>query len=185
MATMSSSDWAQWVGAVGTVLAAAIAVLIYWFSKRDVQRQLEARRRVLHSMLRQYVRGAAQFVPHARDRIAGLETDMRTTGVERSTIRIYMHGFKLRDIDRMIELQADLMEFGEAGDAAIAGFIEACRQYDKAHAAWLEVILDKDQPLIRDENGMPTLITAMRTVLERLTRNAEAAVTAIDRWDKS
>jgi hypothetical protein len=174
---LTPSDWAAWFSAIGTVLAAVGAFIIYKRTRSDAKTDIIARRRVLHAMLREHVVAAATFVSEGLDRVGRIDTD-----IDRSNLHLYMIGFELPDADRLMELQTDLIAFGEEGDEKIAAFIEACRQYHKTQKGWAQYVRD-NRELIYDGHGIPVALTAVRYALEHLAATSDQALAAIERFD--
>ena len=174
---MSSSDVATWVGAIGTIVAAGIAVWLYWQSRRDAKADILARRKVLHAVLREYVTRAAAFV---RETTARLH-DGRFDDIEPALRMALLH---MEDVDRLTDLQMRLLEFGEEGDAEIAAFIEACRRYQTTHAEWRKHIANVSFWETVEGVSTPLAITAVRGALKKVAVTVEPALAAIARYDK-
>ncbi|HEY4370273.1 MAG TPA: hypothetical protein VGN07_23780 [Steroidobacteraceae bacterium] len=174
---MTASDWAAWFSAGGTVLAVASAVWLYWRGRADAKNDLAARRRVLHAMLRQHVIAATKFVADAHDRIRRAQADL--AGLD---LQIHVMGFALPDADRLMELQADLISFGEDGDDDIAAFIESCRQYHATQSGWHAHIRHGGEHFVVD--GKPVVLVGIENALNKLSATSGAAYVAIKRFDK-
>ena len=173
---MGPSDWAAWVGAIATVVAAISVFSIYNRGRKDAQRDQRSRRRVLYAMLSEHVRTAVAFVSQSLARLKLIKPD-----VSHADLRLYMLGFELTIVDRLIALQQDLVSFGDDGDEMIAAFIEDCRQDSKTHRGWNQMIQDVHQPVHFDQDG-PLALGAIRTILHRMSANAASALNAIERF---
>lgn len=173
---MTSSDWAAWVGAVGTIAAAWLAVWLYFRSRADARADQRARRKVLHAVLRDYVIRAAMFVRETTKRL----DDDRFNNMDPS-IRIAV--LSMDDVDRLTDLQLKLLEFGEEGDAEIAAFIEACRRYQATHAGWRRHIGNTSFWEMVEGVETPLAITAIRVALKRVADAVDPALAAIERYD--
>lgn len=174
---MTASDWAAWVGAIGTIAAAWLAVWLYFRSRSDARADERARRKVLHAVLREYVLSAAAFVQQSAEQLR----DPRFNDFDGST---RMALLVLQDVERLIDLQVRLMDFGEDGDAEIAAFIEACRRYDQTHRRWQEMADNRSFWETLDGQDLPIGLLHVRAALDRVADTAGPALAAIERFDK-
>lgn len=174
----SSADWASWVGAIGTLAAAWLAVSLYSRAKRDAKADERARRRVLIAVIRQYVVRAADFIKSAHEWLEDPEVHF-----DEASLRDVMATLEMSNVDRLVEMQARLLDFGEEGDAALAVFAETCRQYQSTHARWKSIASKKS---FWDTSGQndPLPVNAMRYELSRIRATVQPALDALDRFEK-
>lgn len=123
---MSASDWAAWVGAIGTIAAAWIAVWLYSRSRKDAQADAATKRRVLLAMLKEHVTLAVVDIGEA---VAKL-TYFSNNPLQPSTLSDLAAVLQVHSRQRMFELQAQLLDSAQVRDIALAKFIEACRAYE-------------------------------------------------------
>lgn len=174
---MTPSDWAAWVGAVGTGAAAWLAVSLYSRSRRDAQADAMAKRKVLHYVLREYVRNASKFVKDA-------ERWLETKSVRALKRRYLMRLLRMAAADRLIDLQSRLMEFGEEGDAEIAAFIEGCRHYQATHLFYDERVQEEHFWEDTDDEDVAAPFIILRGEIDRLSARLEPALAAIERFER-
>jgi hypothetical protein len=121
----SSEVAAAWLSGLFTAAATIAAVLIYYASRADQQKQSEARRSVLMAMLNDHVRNAADNVEKSLGNI-----HKGKMSADDPNWRWIAQHMRLKNNERLIELQAMLIEHGHEQDACIAMFIERCRHLD-------------------------------------------------------
>jgi hypothetical protein len=174
-----SSDGAAWVGALGSLAAIWAAFWLYRRTRLDAKADLLARRRVLHAMLREQVIKAANFVPDALEKMRNLKGPLDPV-----MFRLHMLTTNLPHAERLIELQRDLLEFGEVGDDAIAAFIEASRDYRAAHRTWSEYLAGSGAERTYPAEDVELVAGMFEKSLERLSITAAPALAAIEQFDK-
>lgn len=172
----SSADWATWVGALGTLAAVWLAVWLYSRARRDAKADSLARRAVVHVVLREYVIGAGHFVKTSRERLR----DESFSNIEPATRMVML---TMTDVDRLTDLQLRLFDFGEEGDAEIAAFIEACREYQQTHRKWQQHADNTSFWEVLDGMDEPVAVTAIGNALDRVAATVEPALKAIERFD--
>jgi hypothetical protein len=175
---MTASDWAAWVGAIGTVAAAWLALSVYSKARRDAKADERARRRVLLAVLREYVTSTAQSV---QINIAWLRDP--NVPLDEDNMAEVLPLLAISDTDRLVEMQNRLLDFGEAGDAALAAFIEACRRYQAKYLRWQRVV-GAQSFWETSEGREPLLIHMIREELDAVERRAGPALRAIEEFDR-
>lgn len=164
----------DWFSKIGPALAVLIGLLLYHLTRRNTIKDLRARRKVLHAILRQHVSAGARFAKDARK-----ELEQMLEGKGTSTIfGVALIFLKPTGMERMSELQAELLAFGEEGDVDIAVFIESYRAYADAHDWWV-ALADRDPKVWDDTNLKDSAgLLALSVPLHDVASKADAAVAA-------
>lgn len=168
---LSASVWASWAGAIGTLLPAVIALFIFHRSQAIARADLVRRRNVLHAMLVERVRKAVRSAKFINDRVQSLQTS------DEHLVQTFRDGASLLQVprlDRLIELQAQLVSFGTKGDQEIAAFIETCRLYHEALSECIELSQRSDDAARLD---LPTIV--LKACVHEMSIHAKAAKAAI------
>lgn len=114
----------DWIAKVGPGVAALIAVVLYGLNRWHVRQDLAGKREVLRAMITERLWEACRQVSQRRK----LFEDYRKEG--RTRWRSVVEDAKLMKIDRLMELQPELLKIGIRGDGVLAAFIESCRTYE-------------------------------------------------------
>ena len=112
----------DWISKIGPGVAALIAVALYGLGRWHASRDLAAKRKILHRMLRQQVLLTIEQCTVLDDIIEKIAVAEGYEAVVKSS--------RLPTAQRLFELQPQLLSIGAKGDFAIASFIEACRAYE-------------------------------------------------------
>jgi hypothetical protein len=151
---MSPSDWAAWVGTIGTLVAVWSAFWIYSRSRKDAEDDAATKRRVLLAMLKEHVTLSAIDIGGAVQRLTYFS---KADGGPPANLSDLAAVLQLHSQDRMFELQTQLLASAQERDVALAKFIEACRAY--------EVQRTKMGTLSSMLSGPEDLVDGMRTHL--------------------
>jgi hypothetical protein len=117
---------APWVSGVGTLIAATTALFIYWRNRRNQVRDLQARRKVLESMLVQHLAAALS------ESLVTYESFNEQTN---DALFVRCISFARRaDVERLVGLQKQLVDLAGRGDVELAAFIECYRTFDRIAA---------------------------------------------------
>jgi hypothetical protein len=173
---MQAADWAAWIGAIGTVVAAWSVFVIYSRARKDAKEDLRSRRKVLHAVLGQHVVATANSVQTIKDRLF----DEKFINGEPA---IYIALTGLSRPSRLLELQSELFTFAAEGDEAIAAFIEACRGYQETHRTAARISKRNDPLPGEEQEEVPFAVQILRVAIGRVVPTVQPALDAVSRFD--
>jgi hypothetical protein len=113
---------APWISGIGTMIAAGTALLIYYANRRNQQKDLAARREVLHEMLIQNLQPAV-------DQMLSM-SDFADIGLGDAGFAVLVETYHPRWTPRLVDLQSELVAIGQAADRPIASFVESLQLLD-------------------------------------------------------
>lgn len=166
----------DWIGNTGPAVAALIAVFIYWRNRINQVRDLQARRRVLQSMIGARIRVTILF---ARELPGRLKDVMELLSYDAASVLDDSEWMNVPGMARLIELQAQLTAFGDPADFAIARFIESCRIYTSVLERQREIATRRDPKM-----GERPRLTPLRRAARVLRTKAIEALAAVERYEQ-
>jgi hypothetical protein len=114
------------VSGLGTLVAAVTAAVIYWKNRQNQKEDLAMRRTILHRMLLSNLRPEIKKLQWHLKAFDDLESDENRFKIFAVSTAV-MHP---RSVERLAELQDELVTLGRKGDEKIAEFIEVYRSFD-------------------------------------------------------
>jgi hypothetical protein len=124
---------------------AATALIIYGLSRKNAKADLEARRKVLYAMLRQHLLAIAESGDILIQMVLDGVPDERDPEGWKSIIDI----LDIDAMDRITELQTELIAFGKGDDAKIAAFIKVCRTHQRCIEKLRKIFKSKNHDIRR------------------------------------